>query len=470
MFRMNSINKYFFLGLISWTVLMTMSCKKRDIKGEEISINNIGVAIKSDNGTIMVPKDSNFSVSPESLVVPVEITFSDAVPKRFNVDVSVDNDTITKLIDAGKLSNTVLLSPQFYTIPSNVDIVFGQEKYKFNVVVDITAVERNYGKNLALAVQLKNPTKNNTLSGKTSKAIILINTSKVIREDQIHYVYFKDAGSLVGVPQQGVTYSQSSSLLTMPVAVTLGGIPAAAFNVRLSDNQDTLQKILAANGSDTMKILKAGVDYILPDSVDFKSHQGSAMFDLEVSIDTLKNNFDKSLLIALSLEYPTGHLLDSTRRTVVFELKPPKLVELDITNLNSQFTASRENDRTNGEGSGNLVDNKINTKFLLFDFQGVWGRLEFDEPQVAGAYTMTSANDAPDRDPAHWQIQGSNNGASWTVLDEQTDQSFSARFQTKKYIFKNKTAYKFYRLNIISVAGGNGGLYQQAEWRLIKTP
>lgn len=467
---MSTINKYLLLGLISCTVLITMSCKKRDIKGEEISISNVGLSIKSDNGTIMVPKGENFSVSPENLTIPVEITFSDAVPKRFNVNVSVDNDTITKLINAGKLPNTVLLPSQFYKIPSNVDIGFGMEKYDFDLVVDITAVERNYGKNLALAVELSDPTKNNSLDKKTRKAIIMINTEKVLKEEEIHYVYFKDAGAMVGIPQQGVTYPQSSSTLTVPVSVSLGGIPAAAFNVRLSDNQDTLQKIIAADGSDSLVAMVAGVSYILPDSVDFKSHQGSATFYLEVSVDSLKSDFNKSLLIGLSLEYPTGHLLDSSRRTVVLNLNPSKLVEIDITNLNSHFSASRENDRTSGEGSTNLVDDKINTKFLLFDFQGVWAQLEYDEPQVAGAYTITSANDAPDRDPANWQLQGSDNGTSWTVLDEQSAQSFSARFQTKKYMFKNKTAYKFYRLNIISVAGGNGGLYQQAEWRLIKTP
>jgi hypothetical protein len=116
------------------------------------------------------------------------------------------------------------------------------------------------------------------------------------------------------------------------------------------------------------------------------------------------------------------------------------------------------------------VDNQINTKFLLFDFAGVWAQLEFDTAQITGAYTITSANDAPGRDPKAWQLLGSNDGANWKVLDAQTNQSFSARFQTKKYYFSDKTAYKYYRLQIQETADGPGSLMQLAEWRLIRTP
>jgi peptide-N4-(N-acetyl-beta-glucosaminyl)asparagine amidase len=50
------------------------------------------------------------------------------------------------------------------------------------------------------------------------------------------------------------------------------------------------------------------------------------------------------------------------------------------------------------------------------------------------AYELMSANDAPERDPKDWILEGSNDGGStWCVLDKQTSQVFEERFQRKSY-------------------------------------
>ncbi|XP_022719172.1 peptide-N(4)-(N-acetyl-beta-glucosaminyl)asparagine amidase isoform X2 [Durio zibethinus] len=50
------------------------------------------------------------------------------------------------------------------------------------------------------------------------------------------------------------------------------------------------------------------------------------------------------------------------------------------------------------------------------------------------AYELMSANDAPERDPMNWVVEGSNDGgSSWHALDEQTSQVFDKRFQRKTY-------------------------------------
>jgi hypothetical protein len=363
----------------------------------------------------------------------------------------------------------VLLNEKFYKIPSNLDVRFGLDHYDFNLVVDITPIERNYGKNLAVAVTLDNPTKGDKLEQAKKEAIIIINTSKVITEEEIHYVYFTGAGSLVNIPEKGVTYAQSLSTLTVPVNISLGGVAAGAFNVGLSAEPDTVQKLIDDSALKNTVLLTAGTDYTFPDSVDFKAQKSLATFNLHLSVDSLLSHYHQNVAIALGLNYPSSHLLDSSKRIVVLVLNPVKLVEFDVTNVNSTLTVERENTQT-GEISPNLVDNQINTKFLLFNFNGVWAQLEFASPQVAGAYTLTSANDHSERDPSAWQLQASNDGTNWKVLDAQSGQTFSARYQTKKFYFDNTIAYKYYRLNILSAMGGNGGLMQVAEWRLIQTP
>ena len=81
-------------------------------------------------------------------------------------------------------------------------------------------------------------------------------------------------------------------------------------------------------------------------------------------------------------------------------------------------------------------------------------------------YALTSANDAPGRDPQDWTLEGSQDGQSWTVLDTQTGQSFGERFQTKEYAFSNSTAYRHYRLNVTRNHGD--GILQLAELQLSK--
>lgn len=66
------------------------------------------------------------------------------------------------------------------------------------------------------------------------------------------------------------------------------------------------------------------------------------------------------------------------------------------------------------------------------------------------AYELTSANDAPERDPMDWIVEGSTDGgSSWNVLDERTSQMFEERFQRKTFkvesvrIMSNAFRFKF---------------------------
>lgn len=142
----------------------------------------------------------------------------------------------------------------------------------------------------------------------------------------------------------------------------------------------------------------------------------------------------------------------------------------DIT-LDGRFTVSRDHDGgpEHAEGSLKLIDGDPNTKFLQGGYSGdLWVQLEYIEPIVAGAYTLTSANDDYNRDPKDWNLQGSNDGENWTTLDTQAGQNFENRFQKVTYIFDNDVPYKFYRLNITANEGA--GLFQCAEWQLLKLP
>ena len=124
-----------------------------------------------------------------------------------------------------------------------------------------------------------------------------------------------------------------------------------------------------------------------------------------------------------------------------------------------------------GEGSKKLVDQDINTKFLQAGFDGTQKcTFELKTPQVVGAYTLTSGNDAPDRDPRFWILQGSLDGIQYTDLHTVTvcpwENNDNSRKQTKLFHFDNYIAYKFYRLYIKSNRGSR--VFQLAEWTINK--
>ena len=134
----------------------------------------------------------------------------------------------------------------------------------------------------------------------------------------------------------------------------------------------------------------------------------------------------------------------------------------NVTDTVVAMKASGEN-ANSGEVKENLVDGSADSKWLVFERTG-WVELELAEPVTIVRYALTSANDAPARDPRDWTLQGSDDGQTWKTLDTQTGQTFDARFQTKTYDFANGTAYKHYRLDITSNSGAT--IVQLAELQL----
>ncbi|KAJ1413898.1 Rad4/PNGase transglutaminase-like fold [Sesbania bispinosa] len=69
------------------------------------------------------------------------------------------------------------------------------------------------------------------------------------------------------------------------------------------------------------------------------------------------------------------------------------------------------------------------------------------------AYELMSANDAPERDPMDWILEGSNDeGISWQVLDKQTSQFFEDRFQRRTYTINSGSfPSKVFRFRFLAV-------------------
>lgn len=139
-------------------------------------------------------------------------------------------------------------------------------------------------------------------------------------------------------------------------------------------------------------------------------------------------------------------------------------VVINLMSIEGEISDQYNNSRSpEGERVIYVIDNDPNTKYLAFE-QTTWMMWKMNRTFIATKYVLTSANDAPGRDPKDWILEGSDDGINWTELDRQSNFSFSDRFQKATFNLSNRTAYSHYKLTVLSNHGD--GLFQLADWIL----
>ena len=116
-------------------------------------------------------------------------------------------------------------------------------------------------------------------------------------------------------------------------------------------------------------------------------------------------------------------------------------------------------------------DDDINTKWL--DNGGVpsaadpsFVQIDLAGPEAVNFLSVTSANDAPSRDPENFNVQGSNDGGTtWATIAEFDGVTFAERFERQAFLVPNSAGFSSYRFNITKNFGDDG-LMQIAEIEL----
>lgn len=137
--------------------------------------------------------------------------------------------------------------------------------------------------------------------------------------------------------------------------------------------------------------------------------------------------------------------------------------DVDFTNLAGAVITSQYNNSPASEGVDKLIDNSLSTKFLTFN-ASTWVQFKSPAAYVLSKYTITSGNDAPERDPFSWKLEGSNNAVTFYALDSRTNQDFATRGLKREFsVANNSTAYLYYRL---TMTNNSGDILQVAELEL----
>lgn len=142
-------------------------------------------------------------------------------------------------------------------------------------------------------------------------------------------------------------------------------------------------------------------------------------------------------------------------------------------NFNWSAIAASSNGTFAGEGAYNVFDNAVGvsgSKWLgtLNTTTPPWLRTTFPAMTSLSRVTITSGNDAPDRDPKIWELQGSNDGTTWTRLfrwEYGVPWAIGERNHTYSLTFPKKTyPYRQIRFQIFGTfSGTTSGLTFQLD-------
>lgn len=460
---MNAITRIRTLSTLALAMLLFQTCTDHAL--ESFDIESTDPSAVSPKETVGEPRKEG-----ERLIVPLAIQLSQSAGKAFQVEIQLNQDTLTRLIDEGELEDVLPIPNEHLVVPNAVTIPFGADSAVFEVAINISFLERNYGKQVAFAYRLANPGKGNTLASGSSGGIVTLNTTDVLRPEEIRYLSLTNGGGTVLEVRNRQNYQVQSGGLNVSLGISLAGAPGRAFTVGAKLNPDTVAALIDA-GVLPENTIALDLSEVTMDTLRrIGSNISSAPLDVFVQWSVIEQHMDKLLAVPVVLTNPSTHVLDEQKKSAIILIYPEHVLEVDVTNEGT-YSVSRDNGggAEGGEGSLKLVDNNTQTKFLVGDYRAdLWTQLVYATPTKLGAYTLTSANDAPDRDPKDWKLLGSNDGETWTELDSRTGEIFTERFQTKRYEFSTEASYTHYRLEFGVNNGSN--LWQLAEWRVIRVP
>lgn len=96
-------------------------------------------------------------------------------------------------------------------------------------------------------------------------------------------------------------------------------------------------------------------------------------------------------------------------------------LDTEVVDLADATITNPGGDNPGGEEVENVADLSTASKWL--DFNRGPLVFEFPAPVTIDRYRFATANDAEERDPVHWTLEGSTDGTTWQVLDERDSET-----------------------------------------------
>lgn len=336
----------------------------------------------------------------EKVTLHVGLKLSAPANKAFQINLTINSDTIKTLIANNTLQNTVLLPSTMVKLPNVAEVSYGVDSVFFPVQVTMTALEQYYGKKVAVAVSLIDPTKGNQLSSQRT-SIIVLDTKSIVKEEEIRYLTIKNGGGGTLNVTRGENYSVTSAGVTIPLGIVLAGVPGSAFTIKTLVNADTIATLVAQNKLPANTIALSANKYLLDSAINFPGNKSEVAYNLSIPWNVMDENLNNSIAFVISLKSSSKHVLHPVNKTVIVLIDPS--VSLDN---NSQLA---------GNGTGLKAE------------------------YFKGTQTINEGGRVPDLTRIDEQI----NFVGWRPFDD-TDDNWSSRW-TGEFFAPVRGEYTFYQ-------------------------
>ena len=182
------------------------------------------------------------------------------------------------------------------------------------------------------------------------------------------------------------------------------------------------------------------------------------------TLSTLTGVYTTSSTIELAVEMHAT--ADTTSGEEPFDISILLMSTNNVRRIDSDGSFTSIPATTGSEGSSMIYDNNVLTKWCVpaTSVTTEWifnnGRRE-----LINRYSITTANDMPNRDPKSWILYGSFDGVTYYPLDQQTGVTWSRRYETQSFLINNYITFNRYKL-VVSENSGNLSDTQFSEFEL----
>jgi hypothetical protein len=257
-------------------------------------------------------------------------------------------------------------------------------------------------------------------------------------------IYSKQPGTMYKIPWFNGTWSWRAGQYVQFAATGNGSYP---YEGKVYNSNGTLAGTIG-----TGKIVNMGPDYFFFVGSDNNTGQlfsGSSGMNNTNGVSwtgTLNPTVAQANTYA-NANYSTVPLTAGQTATTTPSSAPAdwKLIRTNSTPVVISTIFPTSNNSPFGEGATQAFDGNVNTKYLNFDKKNAGVTVKLSQGRVVQKFTITTANDFSGRDPTSYKLYGSNNGANWTLIKQDSLSLSESRFWTSPEIATgNTTAYIYY--------------------------
>ncbi|TCD10706.1 hypothetical protein EZ449_07390 [Pedobacter frigidisoli] len=264
----------------------------------------------------------NVTIDNQFVRVPFKISLNGMAEEAFQVGLTLNNDTVTQLINNGTLTNTILMPSTGVEYPNVINVAYGTDNSEGIAIVRRSVLERNFGKKVAFALKLSAPGKGNKIAAGKSSILVIINTAEILKTTDIHYLTFQGGGTYNVV--FGGNYIVGPEGVTIPLIVSLENAPSTAFNIKIKENVDTIATLVSKGTLPANAIHLAAKDYGIDTLVRFATGASSATVRLTIPWPVFDANIiaNKKFAFAFSISDATNHVIHPTKGKVIVVVDP----------------------------------------------------------------------------------------------------------------------------------------------------